>query len=70
MTVKRINAPYVLALALSMTGCEYIGPQLHAKLPIPEVDRAKEDELATQPDPNAALPKKTTKVELFPNGES
>lgn len=70
MTVKRIKAPFVIALALSMTGCEYIGPQIHTKLPLPQVDKAKEDELATQPDPNAVVSKKDTKVELYPNGES
>ncbi|MGZ5000609.1 MAG: secretin N-terminal domain-containing protein, partial [Methylomonas sp.] len=66
MKVKRIKAPYVLAaLVLAMTGCEYLGPQIHTKLPLPEVPTAQEGELQVQPE----LEKKTTMVELFPNGE-
>jgi general secretion pathway protein D len=69
MTAKRIKPPYVLALALSMTGCEFIGPQLHTKLPLPNVDRAQEEPMPVLPDTTDAS-KKTTKVELYPNGES
>jgi general secretion pathway protein D len=70
MTAKRIKPPYVLALALSMTGCEFIGPQLHTKLPLPDVERAQEEPMPALPDLNADASKKTTKVELYPNGES
>lgn len=66
MIVKRIKAPHVLAaLVLTMTGCEYLGPQIHTKLPLPEVNPAEEGELQPQPE----LEKKTTMVELYPNGE-
>lgn len=68
MTVKRINAPLVLAMTLSMTGCEYLGPQLHAKLPIPKVDQAREEQWLNQQ--AAPVVNKTTQVELYPNGES
>jgi len=70
MTAKRIKPPYVLALALSMTGCEFIGPQLHTKLPLPDVERAQEEPMPALSDLNADASKKTTKVELYPNGES
>lgn len=70
MTAKRIKPPYVLALAMSMTGCEFIGPQLHTKLPLPDVERAQEEPMPALSDLNADASKKTTKVELYPNGES
>lgn len=61
----------MLVLALSIAGCEYIGPQLHQKLPIAENQRIGDD----QPIPELANADKsaenrTTKVELFPNGEA
>jgi general secretion pathway protein D len=72
MTTKKINIPPMLALALSMTGCEFIGPQLHEKLAITDSRPAQEDtllipELAN--DANKSAENRTTKVELFPNGE-
>lgn len=65
MSVNRSKVPHILAVALSVTGCEFIGPQLNKKLPIPE-SHAVQDEPAAQT--NDYVPK-TTQVELFPNGE-
>ncbi|MCQ8105041.1 type II secretion system secretin GspD [Methylomonas sp. SURF-2] len=68
MTVKSSKAPTVLALALSMTGCEYIGPQLHQKMPLPQAAPISDDQFAVaEHDDNQA---KTAKVEVFPNTES
>ncbi|WFP51304.1 type II secretion system secretin GspD [Methylomonas sp. EFPC3] len=71
MTTNKIGVPPMLVLALSMAGCEYIGPQLHQKLPIADNQRIGDD----QPIPELANADKsaenrTTKVELFPNGEA
>lgn len=71
MTTNKIGLPPMLVLALSMAGCEYIGPQLHQKLPIAGNQRIGDD----QPIPELANADKsaenrTTKVELFPNGEA
>lgn len=71
MTTNKIGLPPMLVLALSIAGCEYIGPQLHQKLPIAENQRIGDD----QPIPELANADKsaenrTTKVELFPNGEA
>lgn len=73
MTTKKINIPPMLALALSMTGCEFIGPQLHQKLAIAENIPTQEDallipELAN--DANKGAENRSTKVELFPGGEA
>ncbi|WP_446811739.1 type II secretion system secretin GspD [Methylomonas sp. 2BW1-5-20] len=73
MRNKKINIPPMLALALSMTGCEFIGPQLHQKLAIADNKPAQEEavlipELAN--DANKAAENRTTKVELFPSGEA
>ncbi len=65
MSVNRSKVPHILAVALSVTGCEFIGPQLNKKLPIPE-SHAVQDQPAAQT--NDYVPK-TTQVELFPNGE-
>ncbi|OAI15104.1 type II secretion system protein GspD [Methylomonas koyamae] len=71
MTTNKIGLPPMLVLALSIAGCEYIGPQLHQKLPIADNQRIGDD----QPIPELANADKsaenrTTKVELFPNGEA
>jgi general secretion pathway protein D len=73
MTTKKINISTMLALALSMTGCEFIGPQLHEKLALTDNKPVQEDtllipELANDANKNAE--NRTTKVELFPSGES
>lgn len=65
MIVKQIKAPHGVALALLMAGCEFIGPQIHTKLPLPEVNRAKEDLISTPVDTSADDSKKTTKVEVI-----
>ncbi|OAI19306.1 MULTISPECIES: type II secretion system secretin GspD [Methylomonas] len=72
MTTSKFTLTPVVALALSMTGCEFIGPQFHQKLPLAEVKPASGDqlslpELSNEADKNAE--NKVTKVELFPNGE-
>ncbi|MCQ8118293.1 type II secretion system secretin GspD [Methylomonas rosea] len=73
MTTKKINIPPMLALALSMTGCEFIGPQLHEKLAIADSKPAQEDtllipELANDVNKNAE--NRITKVEMYPSGEA
>ncbi|QPK64640.1 type II secretion system secretin GspD [Methylomonas sp. LL1] len=69
MTVKTSKAPRVLALALTMAGCEYIGPQLHQKLPLPSAAPVQEDQ-ALPSDSDKERASKTTKVEIFANDES
>ena len=69
--ITKINRPLSLALMLSMTGCEFIGPQIYTRLPLPEVKTVQDDNavLATgeiKPEDN----KKTTKVEIFAGLES
>lgn len=73
MTTKKINIPPMLALALSMTGCEFIGPQLHEKLALVDNKPAQEDtllipELANDVNKNAE--NRITKVEMYPSGEA
>ncbi|MDX8129482.1 type II secretion system secretin GspD [Methylomonas sp. OY6] len=73
MTTKKINIPPMLALALSMTGCEFIGPQLHEKLAIADHKPAQEDtllipELANEANKNAE--NRITKVEMYPSGDA
>ena len=65
MKVKRIKAPHVIALVLAVTGCEFIGPQIHTKLPLPELKHAQEDLTVTPLDSSSDASKKTTKVEIF-----
>lgn len=65
MIVKRIKSPCILALTLSMAGCELIGPQIHAKLPLPEVTKVHEDNAAVFQELKNDDAKKTTKVEIF-----
>lgn len=67
MTIKTSKAQHVLALALTLAGCEYIGPQLHTKLPLPQAKPIPE-EPATALDNQSVT--KTAKVEVFPNQES
>jgi general secretion pathway protein D len=67
--IKIRKAPQVCAaLALTMTACEYIGPQLHEKMPLPQAKPIQDDYFALE-DTEAANTK-TAKVELFPNTES
>jgi len=73
MTTKKINIPPMLALALSMTGCEFIGPQLHEKLAIADHKPAQEDtllipELANEANKNAE--NRITKVEMYPSDDA
>ncbi len=65
MIVKRIKYPIVWIMALSMTGCEFIGPQIHTKLPLPELKPAQQDNSAGLQDLKNDETKKTTKVEIF-----
>ncbi len=45
--VKKLQTPFVLTLLLAISGCELIGPQQRAKLPLTSAVQAEEDE---QPD--------------------
>lgn len=61
-----------LALALSVTSCEYLGPQLHQKMPLPQPAPISDAQFA-QPDAsqaNADAKNKTAQVELFSDYES
>ncbi|MBS4049859.1 MAG: type II secretion system secretin GspD, partial [Methylomonas sp.] len=68
MTVKTSKAPRILALALSMTGCEFIGPQLHEKMPLPQAAPIRDEQFAVAASDDGSS--KTAKVEIFPNTES
>lgn len=68
--LARIGSPLLMSVALSLTGCELIGPQLHQKLPLAERSPNQEDfapipELSNGPD----TVNRTTKVEVFANNE-
>ncbi|QWF69912.1 type II secretion system secretin GspD [Methylomonas paludis] len=70
MKVHRIKNPYVLAVILSMAGCEFIGPQIHTKLPLPEIKPAlQEGTITVEPLKNDDAGK-TTKVEVFSNEDA
>ncbi|MDD4913412.1 MAG: type II secretion system secretin GspD [Methylococcales bacterium] len=60
-----MKASHVLALALSMAGCEFIGPQIHTKLPLPELAPPEEGLTSIPVDTSADENKKTTKVEII-----
>jgi len=64
MKVNRRKAPQLLAWAVTLAGCEYIGPQVHQKMPLPQVSQI--DEPALQIENKDNLPK-TVKVEMFPS---
>lgn len=68
MTDKTRKAPRILVLALSMTGCEYIGPQLHEKMPLPQAAPIRDEQFAAPESDDGSS--KTAKVEIFPNTES
>jgi general secretion pathway protein D len=62
-----------LALTLSVTSCEYIGPQLHEKMPLPQPAPISDAQFA-QPDATQAnadaAKNKTAQVELFSDYEN
>lgn len=69
-SLGKIGSPLIMSVALSLTGCELIGPQLHQKLPIAERTPGQDDatpipELSNSPD----AVNRTTKVEIFANNE-
>ncbi|AEG01176.1 type II secretion system secretin GspD [Methylomonas methanica] len=68
MTDKTRIAPRILVLALSMTACEYIGPQLHEKMPLPQAAPIRDEQFAVPESDDGSS--KTAKVEIFPNTES
>lgn len=68
MTDKTRKAPRILVLALSMTGCEFIGPQLHEKMPLPQAAPIRDEQFAMPESDDGSS--KTAKVEIFPNTES
>lgn len=68
MTDKTRKAPRILVLALSMTGCEFIGPQLHEKMPLPQAAPIRDEQFAAPESDDGSS--KTAKVEIFPNTES
>ncbi|MGR8930085.1 MAG: type II secretion system secretin GspD [Gammaproteobacteria bacterium] len=67
MTVKTSKAPYVVTLALTLSGCELIGPQPHAKIPLPEP--VPVDETLYSAAANQEVEERTTKSEVFANEE-
>lgn len=70
MKVNRIKATHVLAVALSISGCELIGPQIHTKLPLPQVNPTQEEPAAQSQEIKDDDSKKTTKVEIFSGAET
>lgn len=68
MTGNTSKAPHLLALALTMAGCELIGPQIHEKMPLPEAQPIAENQFPLDVDDD--LSSRTAKVEVFPNSES
>lgn len=64
MKVNRRKAPRLLALAVTLAGCEYIGPQMHHKMPLPPVNAIEEPGFQGEVKDNSP---KTAKVELFPS---
>lgn len=67
MIVKSSKPLQILALALMTVGCEFISPQLHDKIPLPQAKPLPED-LGIPLE--AEVDTKTTKVEIFPSDES
>ncbi|OAI10086.1 type II secretion system protein GspD [Methylomonas lenta] len=67
MIVKSSKPLQILALALMTVGCEFISPQLHDKIPLPQAKPLPED-LGIPLEPEVDT--KTTKVEIFPSDES
>lgn len=67
MKVNRSRQAFVISLALSLAGCEFIGPQIHTKLPLPELPPTIDDSLTVPQVVNPDENKKTTKVEMFPS---
>ena len=65
MIVKRMKASQLAVLALSIAGCDYIGPQIHTKLPLPDVKPTQETLIPLPKDPGEEENKKTTKVEII-----
>jgi len=63
--IKRIKPSHVMALALTMTGCEFIGPQIHTKLPVPAALPSQDEPVPNQQDAKNDDGKKTTKVEII-----
>jgi len=68
MTVNTRKAPLIMALALTVAGCEYIGPQLHKKMPLPAAKPIEEGQ--TLPFEDKTASSKAAKVEVFPNDEA
>lgn len=72
MIIRTQNLPYILAISLSLTGCELLGPELHQKLPlepVSQVDQTEQPEVIYQELSNDgvdAANEDKTKVELYP----
>ena len=67
MKVIKRKAHQVLAMAaLGLAGCEYIGPQFHTKLPLPQPTRIDEPQVVEVKDDTP----KTAKVEMFPSEDA
>lgn len=67
MIVKSSKPLQILALALMTVGCEFISPQLHEKMPLPQAKPVPEDMgIPLEPE----VDNKTTKVEIFPSDEA
>ncbi|NOR71099.1 MAG: type II secretion system protein GspD, partial [Methylomarinum sp.] len=72
MINRKQNFPYILALSLSVSGCELLGPELHEKLPlesVTEVNATEKAEVIHQELSNDRLSTARTegmKVEIYP----
>ncbi len=65
MKVQRIKHPLCVAVALVVAGCEFIGPQIHTKLPLPPVKPALEEQAVKLEEVKADEDKRPTKIEVF-----
>lgn len=69
MIVNKRKATPLLALALSLAGCEYMGPKMHKKLPLPEATPMRAEDFVGTESENAPLNGKT-RVEIFSGEEA
>lgn len=68
MKLNRRKAPIAMAIAMTLAGCELIGPQFHKKLTVPE--RSKIGEVAPVAEVVDDSRMKTAKSEFFPSEDT
>lgn len=68
MTVNRHKAPTALAIAMTLAGCEYVGPQFHTKMRLPEPAPVADVKPVEGVVDNSRL--KSAKSEFFPTEDT